>query len=74
MPKLKSHKGLLKRVRVTGRGKVKFKKAFGRHLKSVKNGKKTRKLDSPSYVKCADIGRMRAMLHRPVKGYDAADV
>ncbi|MFG0249735.1 MAG: 50S ribosomal protein L35, partial [Phycisphaeraceae bacterium JB051] len=28
MPKLKSHKGLTKRIKVTAKGKVKFKKAF----------------------------------------------
>ena len=32
MPKLKSHSGSKKRFKITGRGKVKYKKAGARHL------------------------------------------
>jgi large subunit ribosomal protein L35 len=37
MPKMKSHSGLKKRVKVTGRGKVMFKPGGARHLMISKN-------------------------------------
>ena len=67
MPKQKSHKGLLKRVKVSARGKVKFKKPFKGHLMSTKNGKKLRQLRGSDYIKRGDIKRIEAMLHRPLK-------
>jgi large subunit ribosomal protein L35 len=71
MPKLKSHKGLTKRIKVTASGKVKFKKAFSGHLMSHKNGKKCRHLQLKSLATSADISRLSAMLHRPLKRGDA---
>ena len=38
MPKNKSHKGLLKRVKITKSGKVRFRAPNSRHLKSNKEG------------------------------------
>ena len=64
MPKLKSHKGLLKRVKVTARGKVKFKNSFSGHLKSHKRGKKLRQLRAKSMASSADIPRLERLLHR----------
>ncbi len=66
MPKMKSHKGLLKRVRITGKGKVKFKKAFSGHLMSHKTGRKCQKLRRPGIATAGDIGRLERMLHRPL--------
>ena len=40
MPKLKTHKGLAKRVKVTGRGKLKHRRPGASHLMSVKNAKR----------------------------------
>jgi len=40
MPKQKTHKGLAKRVKVTGRGKVRRRKAFAGHLMSGKSRKR----------------------------------
>ncbi len=68
MPKLKSHKGLLKRIKVTAKGKVKFKKAFTGHLRSHKSGNKLMQLRGKSLAKPGDIGRLGRMLHRPLKG------
>jgi large subunit ribosomal protein L35 len=42
MPKLKSHKGLLKRFKVTGTGKVKRRRSGGAHLMSSKSAKRRR--------------------------------
>lgn len=66
MPKQKSHKGLLKRVKITATGKVKFKKAFKGHLNSHMSGDKLRSLSGTSCVKRGDIKRLEALLHRPL--------
>jgi len=63
MPKLKSHKGLLKRVRVTAKGKVKWRKSNNSHLRSVKTGNKIRQLRKPGYAKAGDIRRLERILH-----------
>lgn len=70
MPKQKSHKGLLKRVKVTAKGKIKAKKGATGHLKSNKNGDKIRKLREDVYVSKSDIKRFERMLHRPLQGVD----
>ncbi len=70
MPKLKSHKGLLKRIRVTARGKVKFRKANNSHLRSVKTGNKIRQLRKKGYAKSGDMKRLERMLHRPLTPVD----
>ena len=42
--KQKTHKGLSKRVKVSARGKVRFKKSFASHLMSGKSGRRCQKL------------------------------
>lgn len=71
MPKLKSHKGLLKRVRITGRGKVKWHRAFAGHLMSHKTGAKKRDLKQTRCAKSGDIRRLQRMLHRPLVASNA---
>ncbi|MFW5986125.1 MAG: 50S ribosomal protein L35 [Halanaerobiales bacterium] len=44
MPKLKTHKGIAKRVKKTSKGKIKRKKAFHSHILTKKSGKRKRKL------------------------------
>jgi len=44
MPKMKRHKGLAKRVKVSASGKVMHKKINAGHLMSGKNGKRKRRL------------------------------
>ncbi len=44
MPKMKTHKGIKKRVKVTATGKVKFHKHNKGHLQSHKSGNKRRRL------------------------------
>ncbi len=67
MPKQKSHKGMLKRVRVTKSGKVKVSRSGGRHLKSHKSSGRVRGYRKPKYVKAAEAGRVGAMLNRHVR-------
>lgn len=44
MPKMKTHKGLKKRVKVSATGKVRYKKTFGSHLMSHKSGDRVRSI------------------------------
>ena len=66
MPKMKSHKALLKRVKITGTGKVKFRKAFSGHLRSHKSGSTLMQLRNKSLAKSGDIRRLERMLHQPL--------
>jgi large subunit ribosomal protein L35 len=50
MPKLKTHKGLAKRVKVSPNGKIKRKKAFAGHLMSGKSGNRKRTLKRTNLV------------------------
>ncbi len=47
MPKMKTHKGLKKRVKVTANGKVKYKSRNAGHLMSGKSGNRCRSLRRP---------------------------
>jgi large subunit ribosomal protein L35 len=73
MPKLKSHKGLLKRIRITGRGKVAFHKSQSGHLRGAKSPSQLRKYRRKNIAKAGDIRRLEKMLHRPLKPVDAVD-
>lgn len=50
MPKQKTHKGLSKRMKLTGSGKVVRKRSFGSHLMSTKNAKRRRRIGSSAVV------------------------
>lgn len=73
MPKNKTHKGLLKRIRITKSGKIKIGRAGGRHLKSHKSSKRIRSYRQPNYATAADIKRVRAMLNRKVRSEEQVD-
>ncbi len=51
MPKMKTHKGVAKRVRITARGKIKYKKANTGHLMSGKSGSRRRRLGKRAVLK-----------------------
>jgi len=44
VPKIKTHKGIKKRVKVTATGKIKFHKHNKGHLQSNKSGNRRRRL------------------------------
>ncbi len=48
MPKLKTHKGMKKRFKVSANGKVQHKRCGSSHLMSHKNGKQVRRLRKKS--------------------------
>jgi len=44
MPKIKTHKGIAKRVKKTGSGKLKVNKGFSNHFQTKKKSKRKRHL------------------------------
>ena len=50
MPKLKTHKGMKKRFKVSATGKVSHKRCGSSHLKSHKSGKQVRRLRKKSFL------------------------
>ena len=60
MPKLKTHKGIKKRFKVSATGKVSHKRCGSSHLMSHKNGKQVRRLRKKSTLKIsAEAHRLR---------------
>jgi len=66
MPKLKTHKGMKKRFKVSATGKVSHKRCGSSHLNSHKSGKRVRRLrKSTSLSVTAEARRVRfALLDR----------
>lgn len=62
MPKMKTNRAAAKRFSITAGGKVKVKRAFGRHILTKKNRKRKRRLRDAHYLSSADVGRVRRMM------------
>jgi large subunit ribosomal protein L35 len=62
MPKLKTHRGFAKRVKVTGTGKLTRRKAFHSHLLSSKTPKMKRRLSKPDTIHPSDAKRMKSLI------------
>jgi large subunit ribosomal protein L35 len=67
MPKLKTHKGIKKRFKVSANGKVSHKRCGSSHLMSHKNGKQVRRLRKKStLVISAEAHRLRRALRERI--------
>jgi large subunit ribosomal protein L35 len=64
MPKMKSHTGMGKRVRVTGGGKIRHQQAGMRHHLEGKPSTRTRRLAGMVEVAKADAKRIKKLLGR----------
>jgi large subunit ribosomal protein L35 len=65
MPKLKTHKGIKKRFKVSATGKVSHKRCGSSHLMSHKNGKQVRRLRKKTQLKVeAEAHRLRRAVQR----------
>lgn len=62
MPKMKSHRGLAKRVKVTGSGKLKRSHCYTSHRFHGKTKKQRRHLAKPGLVNSTDYKRIKEML------------
>lgn len=60
--KMKTHKGLKKRVKVTKSGKVKHRASGSGHLMSGKTGKRKRQLRVPRTMPAAAAQKTKEML------------
>lgn len=63
MPKLKTHKGTKKRVKISGTGKVMRKQANASHIMTKKSSKRIRRLKGNKALVGADAKRLKAGLH-----------
>lgn len=63
MPKMKSHRGLAKRVKLTASGRLKRKRAYTSHLMSSKTRKQKRRLRSSEIMAKAEEKRLKAILN-----------
>jgi large subunit ribosomal protein L35 len=65
MPKLKTHKGVKKRFKVSATGKVSHKRCGSSHLMSHKSGKQVRRLRKKSILKIsAEARRLRRAVQK----------
>jgi large subunit ribosomal protein L35 len=51
MPKLKTHKGTAKRIKITKTGKLVRERAFGNHILAKKSKSRKRNLKTPAIVR-----------------------
>ncbi|MBC7834132.1 MAG: 50S ribosomal protein L35 [Phycisphaerales bacterium] len=72
MPKNKSHKGILKRMKITKSGLVRHNRAFGKHLRSHKSGKRLLRLRKDKYLSNPEAKRLERLLYRRLRGRDQA--
>ncbi|KGR73665.1 MULTISPECIES: 50S ribosomal protein L35 [Ureibacillus] len=62
MPKMKTHRGAAKRFKKTGKGKLKFDRAYGSHLFANKSTKAKRHLRKAKVMTSGDFKRIRELL------------
>lgn len=62
MPKFKSNSGAKKRVRLTGTGRLKRKKAFHSHILTKKSPKRKRNLRKATLVHSADEKNIKMLV------------
>jgi len=60
--KLKTHRGLAKRIKITGTGKVRAMRAGNRHLLTSKSAKRKRTLGKPMPLPKAESKTIRILL------------
>ncbi|MDQ2724264.1 MAG: 50S ribosomal protein L35 [Acidimicrobiales bacterium] len=62
MPKMKTDRGAAKRIKVTGTGKLKRRRAFRSHILEKKSSVRTRRLARPADVAKGDRRAVKRML------------
>ncbi|HEY8373499.1 MAG TPA: 50S ribosomal protein L35 [Pseudonocardiaceae bacterium] len=62
MPKNKTHSGMSKRIKVTGKGKLRHERSNRRHLLEHKPTTRTRRLAGTSDVAKQDVSRVKRLL------------
>jgi large subunit ribosomal protein L35 len=62
MPKMKSHRGARKRMKVTATGKIKMNSSFRRHLLAARTSKRKRQLRRGNVVVGKAARKIRQLL------------
>jgi large subunit ribosomal protein L35 len=62
MPKNKTHSGISKRVKITGKGKITHEQTNRRHNFESKSSKRTRRLERDQLLAPADVKRVKRLL------------
>ncbi|MGB7981848.1 MAG: 50S ribosomal protein L35 [Candidatus Nanopelagicales bacterium] len=62
MPKMKTHSGTKKRVKVTGSGKLMHEQVNKRHRLEVKTSRRSRRLRLDAPVSAADTKKVKRLL------------
>ncbi|MBA7626464.1 50S ribosomal protein L35 [subsurface metagenome] len=62
MPKLKTKKSAAKRYKLTGTGKVRYKKQGLRHILTKKSSKRKRRLRLPAILSTVEKKRVKKLL------------
>jgi len=62
MPKMKTRKSAASRYKVTGSGKIKYKKQGLRHILTKKSSKRKRKLRKAGQLSKAEVKRCKKLL------------
>lgn len=64
MPKMKTHSGTKKRIKVTGSGKLTHERTHLRHLLEVKSSRRTRRLSGDAILPPGDAKKAKRLLGR----------
>jgi large subunit ribosomal protein L35 len=64
MPKMKTHSGTKKRIRITGRGKLRREQTNRRHLLEAKPSTRTRRLAGTVDVASSNVKKVKKLLGR----------
>jgi large subunit ribosomal protein L35 len=62
MPKMKTKRSAAKRYRITGSGKVRYKKQNLRHILTKKSSKRKRRLRQPAILSKVETNRAKKLL------------
>ena len=62
MPKMKTHRGAAKRLKVTGSGRIMRRKAFRSHILEKKSSVRTRRLAREAELVGGDKAQVKRML------------
>ncbi len=62
MPKMKTHRGAAKRLKMTGTGRIRRNKANKSHILTKKTTKRKRRLRKPDLVAKSDEKRLKKIL------------
>lgn len=62
MPKIKTNRGVAKRFKKTGTGKIKVKRAFARHILTKKSPGRKRAMRSPKHIDPSDLKNIKKLV------------